>query len=174
MRSRRLVTASLQCHGSRRAESAARTTALASGDLQPRQVPAHLRGVGWSVVGSAFDDEATAGTSAVRGVVLASGPGGPVTGSGCGSPRAVSTPSSGQGVGDACADSRGGPALPTSPSAGLRPIRRRPSRPSSDRASMLGRSGGLANQQTQLPERRPSARSSRTASTARQPERGQE
>ena len=95
-----------------------------------------------------------------------------VTGCGCGSPRAVLSPSCGQGVGDGRADSRGVLALPTSPSAGLRPIRRRPSGPSSDRASMLGRSGDSLTQQSQLLERRPSARSSRAASTARQPGRG--
>jgi hypothetical protein len=61
-----------------------------------------------------------------------------------GSPRAVLSPSSGQGVGG-CGYSRGVPALPTSPSAGLRPIRRRPCGPSPDRASMLGRSGDSLN-----------------------------
>ena len=54
------------------------------------------------------------------------------------SPRAESRPSSGQGVGDACRRARGASALPTSPSAGLRPIWRRPSRPSPNRASIPG------------------------------------
>ena len=102
--------------------------------------------VGRSAAGSAFDDEAPASTSAVRGVAARNRARrrSPVTGSGCGSPRAALRPSSGQGVGDGCGDSRGVPAPPTSPSAGLRPIRRRPSRPSSDRPSMLGRLRGLA------------------------------
>ena len=60
-----------------------------------------------------------------------------------------------QWVGDGCADSRGGPALPTSPSAGLRPIRRRPSRPSPDRASMLGRPRGSLDHETATSERPP-------------------
>ena len=45
-----------------------------------------------------------------------------LAGPGCCSPRRASSPSSGQWAGDGCADSRGVPALPTSPSAGLRPI----------------------------------------------------
>jgi hypothetical protein len=66
-----------------------------------------------------------------RRLSLRAGAGVPVMGSECGSPRAVLSPSSGQGVGDGCGDSRGVPALPTSPSAG-----------------MLGRSGDSLNHET--------------------------
>ena len=164
------------CHGCSRAESPARTTALASGDRQRRPVS---RG-GATYLRSSRSERRRervrrrSSGAAVRGVASRKRARrrSPVTGSGCGSTRAVLSPSSGQGVGDRCGDSRGVPALPTSPSAGLRPIRRRPSGPSSDRASMLGRSGDSLNQQSQLLERGPSARSSRTASTARQPGRG--
>ena len=62
----------------------------------------------------------------------------------CCSPRAGSTPSSGCVAGGRCRDSRGVLALPASPSAGVAPIRRRPSRPSPDRGWRLSRSGGIA------------------------------
>ncbi len=57
------------------------------------------------------------------------------------SPTCMSRPSSGQWVGGGFGSSRGAAAVPTSPSAGLLPIRRRPSRPSSDRESRLSRVG---------------------------------
>jgi hypothetical protein len=135
-------------HGCSRAESPARTTASASGDRSApvsRGGPAYLRS-GRSERRrervrrrSGGRHERGSGRRRSRRAWRRS----PVRRS----PRAVSSPSSGQGVGDGCAYSRGVPALPTSPSAGLRPIRRRPSRPSPDRASMLGRSGDSLNQQ---------------------------
>ena len=44
-----------------------------------------------------------------------------------------------------CCGSRGESAVPTSPSAGLSPLRRRPSRPSPDRACTTGRRRGIAH-----------------------------
>ncbi len=61
------------------------------------------------------------------------------------SPRAASRPSSGCVESDACRGSRGASAVPASPSAGLSPIRRRPSRPSPDRACTTGRRRGIAH-----------------------------
>ena len=57
------------------------------------------------------------------------------------SPSAGSRPSSGCVGSDAWGGARGALSVPTSPSAGVRPIRRRPSGPSPDRASMLSRTG---------------------------------
>ena len=134
------------CHGCGRAESPARTTALASGDRQRRPVS---RG-GATYLRSSRSERRRervrrrSSGPAVRGVASRKRARrrSPVTGSGCGSTRAVLSPSSAQGVGDRCGDSRGVPALPTSPSEGLRPIRRRPSGPSS--GVDAGPVGGLA------------------------------
>jgi hypothetical protein len=59
-------------------------------------------------------------------------------------PTTMSQPSSGQGAGGASRGPRGGTAVPMSPSAGLLPVWRRPSWPSPDPESILGRAGSLA------------------------------
>jgi hypothetical protein len=113
---------------------------------------------GRGLVGAPQEARSTTRTSAARGVAARDRARrrSPVTGSGCGSPRAVLIPSSGQGVGEGCGDSRGVSALPTSPSAGVD----------------AGRVGGTRSiNKAQLPERRPPARST-TPPTAEQPGRG--
>jgi hypothetical protein len=101
------------CHGSSRAESPAGMTAFAQW-----RAPAPA-GVPWRTCvsqqgrleccRSAFDDEAAARTSAFRRVASRKWARrqGLVTGSDCGSPRAASRPSSGQGVGDGSSDFAG-------------------------------------------------------------------
>jgi hypothetical protein len=67
----------------------------------------------------------------------------------CCSPRWGSTPSSGCVASGAGGDSREVPALRASPSAGVAPIRARPSRPSPDRDWMLSRTGESHDQERQ-------------------------
>ena len=129
--------------------------------------------VGRGAAGSTFDDEAAARTSAVRGVAARNRARcrSPVTGSGCGSPRAVLSPSSGQGVGDGCGDSRGVPRFQRRlPRDYARSGDGHPGRRRIGRRCWAGR-GTRSINKAQLPERRPPARST-TPATAEQPGRG--
>ena len=136
-------------HGCSRAESPARTTALASGERSASGVARRTWVPEERPVGVPPGARSTTKQRPARarfGRRLSQAGQAPESGDGIRVrfSEGVSSPSSGQGVGDGCADSRGGPALPASPAAGLLPIRPRPSRPAPDREWGLGRRGAVA------------------------------